>query len=340
MLPAVKLADEGFALHDALARGLEHPARRRDGQVSRHRSRRTASRAAASGPAATASSCSPTSRRTLRAIAEEGPDAFYKGWIADRHRRRDEGQRRPHHRRRTWRRTRRSSASRSRAITAATRSISMPPPSSGGVALIEMLNILENFDLKARPLFARDAAPDDRSDAARATCDRARHLGDPDFSRSRSRELTPKAYAKKLAATIDPTKATSSVELGKDIVTTAPTEAGRDHALLGHRQGRHGGHQHLHARRRLRLAGGRQGRRLPAQQRDGRLQLEARRHEREGRHRHAGQPDRARQADAQLDDADDRREGRAVVAGHRVRPAAARSSTRCSTSCSTSSSSG
>ena len=38
---------------------------------------------------------------------------------------------------------------RSRAPIAATRSIGMPPPSSGGIAVIEMLNILEGYDLKA-----------------------------------------------------------------------------------------------------------------------------------------------------------------------------------------------
>ena len=43
-----------------------------------------------------------------------------------------------------------------------------PPPSSGGICLVEMLNILENFDLQeAGPLVAGDAAPDDRGDAPR-----------------------------------------------------------------------------------------------------------------------------------------------------------------------------
>ena len=45
--------------------------------------------------------------------------------------------------------------------------VSMPPPSSGGVALVEMLNILEPLDVKSKGLLTRTgAAPADRSHAA------------------------------------------------------------------------------------------------------------------------------------------------------------------------------
>ena len=44
--------------------------------------------------------------------------------------------------------------------------VSMPPPSSGGIALIEMLNILEGYDL-AHDDRGADAVPDDRGDEAR-----------------------------------------------------------------------------------------------------------------------------------------------------------------------------
>ena len=54
----------------------------------------------------------------------------------------------------------------------------------------------------------------------RAYLDRARYLGDPDFVKVPVERLTSKAYAKTLAQSIDPTKASSSVELGKDIVST------------------------------------------------------------------------------------------------------------------------
>ena len=58
----------------------------------------------------------------------------------------------------------------------------------------------------------------------RAYLDRARHLGDPDFVQVPLAKLLSKEHARTLAATIDPAKASSSVELGKDIVTTAAQE--------------------------------------------------------------------------------------------------------------------
>jgi gamma-glutamyltranspeptidase/glutathione hydrolase len=99
--------------------------------------------------------------------------------------------------------------------------ISMPPPSSGGVALVEMLNILENFDLKSQGRYSPATIHLMIESMRRAYLDRARHLGDPDFSRIPVERLTSKAYAKTLADGIDRTRATKSVDLGKDIVTIA-----------------------------------------------------------------------------------------------------------------------
>jgi gamma-glutamyltranspeptidase / glutathione hydrolase len=151
---------------------------------------------------------------TLRAIAEQGSDAFYRGSIA--HRLVDDvrsgggiitpmdlanyqAKIRP-------------------AIHGTFRGYdiySSPPPSSGGIALVESLNILENFDLR----------PDQRWDARtlhliiesmrRAYCDRARWLGDSDFTKIPD-ELTSKAYARQLAQSIDLTKATPSEQLAKE----------------------------------------------------------------------------------------------------------------------------
>jgi gamma-glutamyltranspeptidase/glutathione hydrolase len=87
-----------------------------------------------------------------------------------------------------------------------------PPPSSGGIALVEMLNMLERYDLKALG---------DSSDAhhlmievmRRAFADRAEFLGDPDFVRVPVRGLLSKEYAAKTAATIDLNRATPSATL-------------------------------------------------------------------------------------------------------------------------------
>ena len=59
----------------------------------------------------------------------------------------------------------------------------MPPPSSGGVALVEMLNILEGYDLDGDAASARPRTVHLLAEAMRrAFADRARYLGDPDFN--------------------------------------------------------------------------------------------------------------------------------------------------------------
>jgi len=88
--------------------------------------------------------------------------------------------------------------------------ISMPPPSSGGIALIEMLNILEGYDLRSMghnsPAYIHHVAEAMR----RAFRDRARYVADTDFYEVPIERLTSKAYAAELRATIDPDRATPS----------------------------------------------------------------------------------------------------------------------------------
>jgi gamma-glutamyltranspeptidase / glutathione hydrolase len=82
--------------------------------------------------------------------------------------------------------------------------VSFPPPSSGGVALIEALNILEGFDLA--PLGAGSSASLHRiAEALKlAFADRAAYLGDPDFVEVPVARLVAKPYAARLRARIDP----------------------------------------------------------------------------------------------------------------------------------------
>lgn len=80
--------------------------------------------------------------------------------------------------------------------------ISMGPPSGGGVALVEMLNILEGYDLatmrRDSPRYVHLLAEAMR----RAFLDRARWIADPDFTTPPVGRLTSKAYAARLRATI------------------------------------------------------------------------------------------------------------------------------------------
>ncbi len=146
---------------------------------------------------------------TLQLIASNGPDAFYKGPIAD-----------------LIAREMRSSggliskadlaayAARERApITGTFRGYhitSMGPPSSGGIALVELLNILEAYPLADYGPNASRTMHLMIEAERRVYADRAEWLGDPDFVKVPVSGLIAKPYANKLRASISPEHATPS----------------------------------------------------------------------------------------------------------------------------------
>ena len=91
--------------------------------------------------------------------------------------------------------------------------VSMPPPSSGGVHVVQILNILSNFPLRdwgpnsARTIHVMAEAE------KRAYADRSEYLGDPDFVKVPVKGLTSPAYAKELAGQIDLGHATPSAQI-------------------------------------------------------------------------------------------------------------------------------
>lgn len=94
--------------------------------------------------------------------------------------------------------------------------ISMPPPSSGGVAMIQMLNILEGYDLRAAGHNSARYVHLVAESMRRAFRDRAQHMGDPDFNDLPIERLTSKAYAAELRNTIDEQRA--SVSMATELV--------------------------------------------------------------------------------------------------------------------------
>lgn len=88
--------------------------------------------------------------------------------------------------------------------------ITMPPPSSGGIALIEMLNQLEKFDVAKVGFHSADQIHLTVEAMRRAYADRANLLGDPDFVTIPTDRLISKEYAGQLAATIQMDHATPS----------------------------------------------------------------------------------------------------------------------------------
>ncbi|MBM3789887.1 MAG: gamma-glutamyltransferase [Acidobacteria bacterium] len=223
VMPAVQLAEEGFLLSPSLAGSL-------NSQLSGAMGKFPASVAAygkpGGGPWAAGDRIVLTDLgKTLRAIAADGPDVFYNGWVAgliEQDMAANGGLI-----------TREDlSAYQARVRTPLTGKfrgydiISMCPPSSGGTGLIEMLNILENFDLRKYGRYAPETLHLVIEAMRRAYLDRARHLGDPDFGEVPVEKLTSKKYARELARSIDPAKASASVELGKDIVTARQSTEG------------------------------------------------------------------------------------------------------------------
>jgi len=82
--------------------------------------------------------------------------------------------------------------------------ISMPPPSSGGVGIIEMLNVLEGYDLKSLGFYSAAEIHLMAESMKRAYADRAHFLGDPDFNKNMPLDrLMSKDYAAELRKTIN-----------------------------------------------------------------------------------------------------------------------------------------
>jgi len=144
----------------------------------------------------------PDLARTYRAIAEHGPDWFYRGpfarrvsdWMAEHG-----GLLRTDDFARYRARFRKPVVGTYRGYTV----VGFPPPSSGGVHVVQILNILERFDLKK--LYERRPATFYHvlAEAMKlAFADRAHWLGDPDFAQV-PRGLIDKEYAAALAARID-----------------------------------------------------------------------------------------------------------------------------------------
>ncbi|CAH0442356.1 gamma-glutamyltransferase [Ralstonia pseudosolanacearum] len=150
--------------------------------------------------------------RTLHAISVKGTDGFYKGWVG-------------------------------KAIVASSQAgkglitqedldgyktrelapvecdyrgyhvVSAPPPSSGGVVICEMLNILEGYPLKDLGYHSAQAVHYQIEAMRHAYVDRNSYLGDPDFVKNPLDRLLDKHYAEKIRAVIDPKRAGVSKDI-------------------------------------------------------------------------------------------------------------------------------
>ena len=99
--------------------------------------------------------------------------------------------------------------------------ISAPPPSSGGIALLETLNILEGFDLGKAGLDSAESVHLISEAYRRAFYDRAQFLGDPEYNDVPVLQLTDKSYATAWRTSIQPQEASNSATLTRPPVSTA-----------------------------------------------------------------------------------------------------------------------
>jgi gamma-glutamyltranspeptidase/glutathione hydrolase len=150
--------------------------------------------------------------KTLREISAKGSDGFYKGWVAkalvdssqagkgiitqadlDKYKTRElapiECDYRGYH------------------------VVSAPPPSSGGVVICQILNILEGYPMKELGFRSAQAMHYQIEAMRHAYVDRNSYLGDPDFVKNPIDRLLNRDYADKLRAAIDPQKAGISNEI-------------------------------------------------------------------------------------------------------------------------------
>src|SRR5689334_11575096 len=93
------------------------------------------------------------------------------------------------------------------------RVVSAPPPSSGGVIICEILNVLEGYPLKDWGFRSAQAVHVQIEAMRHAYVDRNSYLGDPDFVKNPLDRLLDKGYAGKIRAAIDPNKAAVSKDL-------------------------------------------------------------------------------------------------------------------------------
>jgi len=218
VLPAAALAEKGFVVNGPLAESLNEVLKSK--RTSNAEFRRVYGNRGGKEPWRAGDTITlPDLGRTLRTVAERGPAAFYTGELAD-----------------TFDAEMTASAGLiTKQDLAAYRAVERPaligtyrgydivaaaPPSSGGTTLIEMLNVLENFDLKAHPRHSAETVHLMTEAMRRAFRDRAAFLGDPDFVKVPG-HITTKAHAKSLAASIDLAKATTSESLAGDIPLAA-----------------------------------------------------------------------------------------------------------------------
>jgi gamma-glutamyltranspeptidase / glutathione hydrolase len=208
--PAAKLAHEGVAVDDDLADSLPlgvarlalHPSSARIFLKSDGQPKAFGDHLALDDLAA-----------TLDTIATKGAAGFYEGPVAEKlvAAIKDAGGRMSLDDLRTYRAVERDVV---RGTYRGHEIVSMPPPSSGGVHIVEIMNILEGFPLAEQGLNSAASIHEMAEAEKLAYADRSQYLGDPDFMHVPVKGLTSKAYAAQLRQSISLDHARRASDIG------------------------------------------------------------------------------------------------------------------------------
>jgi gamma-glutamyltranspeptidase / glutathione hydrolase len=109
--------------------------------------------------------------------------------------------------------------------------ISAPPPSSGGTVLLEILNILEGYDLAKMGNRSAESVHLITEGFRRAFYDRAEFLGDPDFSKIPVAQLIDKRYAAAWRESIDPAHSSASKDLKRPGIFNELEQYAKQHPI-------------------------------------------------------------------------------------------------------------
>jgi gamma-glutamyltranspeptidase/glutathione hydrolase len=218
--PAVKLARDGFEISHGLAGSLERMLKEPDDFRKYPASLAQFSKNGTPYQAGEILK-QPDLARTLERIADQGPAGFYEGETAAL----IEKEMKAHDGLITRDDLKKYQPKKREVIKGNYRGyelIGMAPPSSGGIAVVEALNILEGYDLKANGYGSAKNIHLIAESMRRAFADRAQYLGDPDFVTNMPiPRLISKEYGETLRKTINPNKASKS----SPTTFTWPTES-------------------------------------------------------------------------------------------------------------------
>ncbi|WND01455.1 gamma-glutamyltransferase [Temperatibacter marinus] len=220
MGPAIKLAEEGFLMPWGIASSIAGRMKRlsADKDTARYFFK-------ADGSAYEAGELfvQKDLAKTLQSIADKGADGFYRGWVADKivEKMKETGGIISHEDLKNYKAVERTAV---RSPYRGYEVVSMPPPSSGGVHIVQMMNVLEGYDLRSFGHNSADYIHTVTEAMKHAYADRSEYLGDPDYWDVPVEKLTSKAYAAQIRAKIMSEKATPSQDIkpGMHMVAESP----------------------------------------------------------------------------------------------------------------------